>query len=127
MLSAEDHIQNIEQMFLSTGGAPTMESRIFVHPDDVEASLRVDLTYRTGHLLSAQLAIDTRHNRPVWTTYSFQFVDAQKACVFRYDNYDHHRELSTAPHHKHVGPDEAVREHFQPSIRHIINEIYGFV
>jgi hypothetical protein len=67
VLSAADHLQRIEDRLLDTGAVPMSEGVVRVLPDDVEGSLRLDLTYPTGHTLRVQLAIDTRHGYPNWT------------------------------------------------------------
>jgi len=123
VLSAENQLRSIEAKLLATGGTPRSEGRILVLPGDGEGSLRLDLVYPSGHLLSAQVAIDTRHGYPNWTRYSFHVQDKTDACVFRYDNVDHHDRVETFPDHKHVGPAEAVEGHFRPTLRHIINEV----
>lgn len=35
--------------------------------------------------------------------YSYHCQDVQNEMVFRYDNAEHHPELETFPHHKHIG------------------------
>jgi len=41
--------------------------------------------------------------------YTFHYQDAGERLILRYDNAPHHPEISTFPHHKHVG------EHIEPS------------
>jgi hypothetical protein len=35
--------------------------------------------------------------------YSYHYQDVEKKLIFRYDNAEHHPELESFPHHKHIG------------------------
>jgi hypothetical protein len=63
----------------------------------------------------------------VWRYYSFQYMDSESECVFRYDNAAHYRNLPHFPHHKHEGSDERVTPSEQPSIRRIRDEIRAYL
>lgn len=53
--------------------------------------------------------------------YSYHYQDKDKKLIFRYDNAEHHTEVETYPHHKHI-PDSVI-----PSrsivLQDILNEI----
>ena len=34
--------------------------------------------------------------------YSYHYMNKEKELIFRYDNIQHHREIKTFPHHKHI-------------------------
>ena len=55
--------------------------------------------------------------------YAFHFFDASAGTVFRYDNSPNHPEIGTHPHHKHVGPDEAVVAADPVTIEEVLDEI----
>jgi hypothetical protein len=57
--------------------------------------------------------------------YSFQYMDAGKTLIFRYDNTGHHRKqnLSTYPHHKHQGRLDNVVAASAPDLSSILEEI----
>lgn len=40
--------------------------------------------------------------------YSFHWQDAEKNCIFRWDNVPHHQNTESFPFHKHVGKFEKV-------------------
>lgn len=40
--------------------------------------------------------------------YVYQYMRADGGLIFRYDDTKHFQNLSTAPHHKHIGEDEVV-------------------
>jgi len=55
--------------------------------------------------------------------YAFHFFNASGRTVFRYDNSPNHPEITTRPHHKHVGPDEVVVAADPLTIEEVLNEI----
>jgi hypothetical protein len=58
-----------------------------------------------------------------WLGYSFHFMDAENALIFRYDSAPHHPGGEHFPHHKHVRANERVEDHHRPSISEVVNEI----
>ena len=42
---------------------------------------------------------------------------------FRYDNAPHHPEISTHPHHKHIGEREKLSDTAEPTLSQILDEI----
>lgn len=58
--------------------------------------------------------------RPVKRDYRYQYVQAQKA-VFRYDNAPHHPQLSTFPHHKHLGRKTVASS--EPTLEKVLQEV----
>jgi len=54
-------------------------------------------------------------------TYSFHYHKAQ-AIIFRYDNTPHYPDVSSFPHHKHLG-NEKVIECLEPSLKDVLDEI----
>jgi len=46
--------------------------------------------------------------------YSYHYQDKEKVLIFRYDNAEHHPEISSYPHHKHIPKSniEASKEMF---------------
>ncbi len=55
--------------------------------------------------------------------YVYQFMDADGMMLFRYDNSGHHRDISTFPHHKHVGSDKAIETSCAPKLDTVLDEI----
>ena len=56
--------------------------------------------------------------------YRYQYMEPQDVCIFRYDNAPHHRNISTFPHHKHLGEgDEQIVESTEPSLSDVLLEI----
>ncbi|NJN82981.1 MAG: hypothetical protein HC802_12345 [Caldilineaceae bacterium] len=57
--------------------------------------------------------------------YSYHFMDANHRLVFRYDDADHHHELSlsTHPHHKHDASEENVVASSAPTLADVLAEV----
>jgi hypothetical protein len=55
--------------------------------------------------------------------YRFHYCAADNTTVFRYDDSPHHPEVATHPHHKHVGPDEAVEASGAATVEQVLGEI----
>ena len=53
--------------------------------------------------------------------YRYQYMDAEKEEVFRYDNAPHHRRLKSFPHHKHI-EDEVIASP-EPTLESVFFEI----
>lgn len=61
-------------------------------------------------------------DKAVKIAYSYHYQDEKANLVFRYDNAEHHSEVATYPHHKHVpeGPPTSSRE---VTLDEVISEI----
>lgn len=61
--------------------------------------------------------------------YVYHYMDAANSLIFRYDNTGHHKKLnlSTYPHHKHIGSDGSVIAANAPSLAEVLSEIEGIV
>jgi hypothetical protein len=61
--------------------------------------------------------------------YVYQYMDAAKTLVFRYDNTGHHRklDLSSYPHHKHTGSEDNIIASPAPLLSTVLNEIEKLV
>lgn len=57
--------------------------------------------------------------------YSYHYQDVQNEMIFRYDNAEHHPELETFPHHKHIGDETFPSEEFslEKVLEIIVNQI----
>ncbi|NIM18589.1 MAG: hypothetical protein GTO45_41960 [Candidatus Aminicenantes bacterium] len=59
------------------------------------------------------------------TKYRYQYMDKDNQLIFRYDNANHHREITTFPHHKHV--EDGVLESPEPELVEVLMEIQQLV
>ncbi|MBW8050022.1 MAG: hypothetical protein FVQ77_06725 [Cytophagales bacterium] len=53
--------------------------------------------------------------------YSYHYVDKDNTLIFRYDNADHHKEITTFPHHKHL-PNNKLIESVEPELFDVLIE-----
>ncbi|MBI5651084.1 MAG: hypothetical protein HZC40_11675 [Chloroflexi bacterium] len=63
---------------------------------------------------------------PVRVHYAYTNLRNERR-VFRYDNAPHHPEISTHPHHKHLGAQERLAPTDQPTLNQILVEIEGWL
>ncbi len=59
-------------------------------------------------------------SRIVKLEYRYQFVRGDET-IFRYDNAPHHEQVSTHPHHKHVGAK--ILPAIEPEFRQVLDEV----
>ena len=110
-------------LILASVDAGAIDSLYFKDEGDDEFSLVASIGYNDGSRLEINLTIDCSQDYPNWHIYSFHYMTAQGAAIFRYDNSIHHPGLPTFPHHKHTGADEQVTPSDKPSVRTIRDEI----
>jgi len=62
---------------------------------------------------------------PERLAYVYQYMDTKQHLIFRYDNTGHHKELNltTYPHHKHVGSETNLVPSTAPDLSDVLNEI----
>jgi hypothetical protein len=53
--------------------------------------------------------------------YSYHYMNKEKELIFRYDNVQHHREIKTFPHHKHL--KQEILESSELNLENILTEI----
>lgn len=53
--------------------------------------------------------------------YRYQYMDAERNPIFRYDNAPHHKNLQNFPHHKHTESD--ILTSSEPTLENILFEI----
>jgi len=57
--------------------------------------------------------------------YAYHYQSSDETIIFRYDNARHYLELSTAPHHKHVGENVVAAN--PPDLQFVLKEIAGMI
>jgi len=72
------------------------------------ASIRVKLHFYDDSILYITERVDTSRCCARYLTYAYQYMKEGQQ-VFRYDNAAHHRNFSTFPDHKHIGPENNER------------------
>jgi hypothetical protein len=78
------------------------------------------LEFADGSKLDFKEVVEVRAYRPIKHRYSYHYMQGEKT-VFRYDNAQHHRQIKTFPHHKHVG--RKVVAAVEPTLKQVLEEI----
>ena len=93
-----------------------------------EGYIRGELYFIDDSVLHMREFVDVEYGIDRFT-YVYQYMDAEQALVFRYDNTGHHKKLNlpTYPHHKHEGSEETVVASSAPSLADVLNEIMMIV
>jgi hypothetical protein len=93
-----------------------------------EGLVRGELYFVDGSILHLREFVDTETVADR-LMYVYQYMNAAKTMVFRYDNSGHHRELglSTFPHHKHDGSAGSVVGSAAPGLATVLDEIEALV
>ncbi len=93
-----------------------------------EGFIRGELYFVDGSVLHFREVVDTEliFDRLMYT---YQYMAATKALIFRYDNTGHHKRLnpSTYPHHKHEGSEEHVVASSALDPTAVLSEVEGVV
>ena len=93
-----------------------------------EGFIRGEITFVDGSRLHLREFVDVETGSDR-LTYVYQYMDVAQQLLFRYDNTGHHRKrnLSTYPHHKHVGSEENVETSTAPDLAAVLDEVQAQV
>ena len=94
------YIERVRGMLLSVDEAELEYSDPLYEVEGV-VKFQASIRFSDGSRLHVRLAVDEIDDFPQRRFYSFQYMTAENALIFRYDNSDYHPELPHAPHHKH--------------------------
>ncbi|MBI1925356.1 hypothetical protein HYR99_14030 [Candidatus Poribacteria bacterium] len=85
--------------------------------------IRLKASLKDGGLLEISEYIVVREGRITRVAYSYHWQDRNGNLKMRWDNVAHHREISTFPHHIHLGSEENVIPSDAPELARILTEI----
>jgi hypothetical protein len=93
-----------------------------------EGLIRGELYFVDGSVLHFHEAVDIELTLDR-LMYTYQYMAATKALIFRYDNTGHHKKLNlpTYPHHKHEGGEENVVASPALDLATVLNEVERLV
>lgn len=85
--------------------------------------LRGEVKFADGSHLHFREFVQLRQGQPPNRyKYAYHYQHANETIIFRYDNARHYFDLSTAPHHKHVGKNEVIASE-SPDLQFVLKEI----
>jgi hypothetical protein len=90
-----------------------------------EGFLRGDVVFKDSSRLHFRELVSTDPTVQL-VSYTYQYMSADGATIFRYDDADHFLNLSTAPHHKHIGETEVIAAD-APGLQSVLKEIEGMI
>jgi hypothetical protein len=90
--------------------------------DDFNGLVRGRVSFWDGSYLDMYEVVSTELGYPVRISYAYTYLKEGRR-IFRYDNAPHHPEITTFPHHKHIGPQERLAPADQPSLSQVLQEI----
>lgn len=85
--------------------------------------IRGKIKFHNGYILSFMELKDI--NKFAKNKYSYHFMNHEQELIFRYDNAEHYKNLSTFPHHKHL-PQKVVKSK-EPNLEDILLEICQYI
>ena len=119
----EGYFQNLSQIIESCKAVIDFQLRS-EYRTDFEGFVRGEITFKDGSILyfrefvDAEIMVDRK-------MYSYQYMDASKCLIFRYDNADHKPKLNlpNLPHHKHDESEENIIASSAPTLAEVLQEI----
>jgi hypothetical protein len=79
------------------------------------------LRFHDGSLLDFDEVVLLRNEQIVKLRYAYHYQSQSGEMIFRYDNAPHYPNISTYPHHKHVG--DAVEPAHVPDLSEVLRQI----
>ena len=113
-----------------TIGSIALEDLDFSEGEDEgeeSATMEALIRFPDGSRLFVNLTVDEAEGFPSPRKYSFHYMTAENATIFRYDNRDYHPGLPHEPHHKHEGDSGRIIGCPQPSVSAIRDEIAAYL
>ena len=112
---------------LLSAGAMDIDRSPSLPTDDGRVEMLAVITFPGPSYLNIRLIAIVFNDTPLLDKYSFHFMDADNATIFRYDNSDYHPGLPHEPHHKHEGTSGRIIGCPQPSVSLIRDEIAAYL
>lgn len=119
----EGYFQSLSQIIESCNAVIDFQLRS-EYRTDFEGFVRGEITFKDGSILyfrefvDAEIMVDRK-------MYSYQYMDASKCLISRYDNADHKPKLNlpNLPHHKHDESEENIIASSAPTLAEVLQEI----
>ncbi|WP_449419676.1 toxin-antitoxin system TumE family protein [Phormidium nigroviride] len=119
----EGYFQHLRQIIESCNAVIDFQLRP-EYRTDFEGFVRGEITFKDGSILYFREFVDVEImvDRKM---YSYQYMDASKCLIFRYDNADHKPKLNlpNLPHHKHDKSEENIITSSAPTLAEVLQEI----
>ena len=103
---------------------------IITNSELLEASSRYDekkFKYKVDLIDGSSLRIYERWCGRSLERYSYYWLDESNAEIIGWDNAPHHPEISTYPHHKHIGVEHRTTSSDARELKDILKAIQNFI
>jgi hypothetical protein len=118
-----DYFNRVDQLLENCSNAYVENYSATILTSD-RANLKLRLRFYFKYLLSISEALIVVDEKITAIDYRYHFQDEQNNLIFRYDNTPHFPDLSSFPHHKHLGDRVVACE--QPDISQVIQDVMSF-
>ena len=122
-MTIDDYFAAMERGLKQNVNVGTVEEPITcLASDEHNGLIRCRIFFWDDSYLDLYEVVSTELGYPIRVHYAYTYLrEGQR--VFRYDNAPHHPEVETHPHHKHIGPRDALTPSTQPTLRQVLAEI----
>lgn len=126
-MTIDDYFSGVERGLLQNVRLGSPEQPILcLASDEYNGLVRCRIFFYDDSYLDLYEVVSTELGYPVKIHYSYQYVRNGER-IFRYDNAPHHPEISSFPHHKHIGTTDMLSETSEPHLAKIFAEIKSFL
>jgi len=123
----DEYVRAIEEAVASLGN---LTRGSVIYKEEREADfivLRGEVKFVDGSQLHFREFVQLKQGQlPNRYKYAYHYQRANETVIFRYDNARHYLDLSTAPHHKHIGENEVVAANAQ-DLESVLKEIKALI
>ena len=123
----DEYIRAIEEAVASLGN---LTRGSVIYKEEREADfivLRGEVKFVDGSQLHFREFVQLKQRQlPNRYKYAYHYQHADETVIFRYDNARHYLDLSTAPHHKHIGKTDVVAAN-APDLESVLKEIEALI
>jgi len=117
----EKFIEDFEKTINSSPVVLSSNIQKLFSPDTKTVYIKGNLIFIDSSCLEIAIFLKEVYSSITIDKYRYHYMNWQRKMVFRYDNAQHHPEISSHPHHKHI--KDTVMASFLPSLRDVLNEI----
>lgn len=123
----DEYVRAIEEAIAALGN---LTRGSMVYKEEREADfifLRGEVKFSNGSQLHFREFVQLQEGQPPNRyKYAYHYQRADETVILRYDNARHYLNLSTAPHHKHVGENEVIATE-PPDLASVLKEIESLI
>jgi len=116
----EEYFESVRSLLQSLALSQSPEID-YDYRDRETGFIKGDLVFKDGSRLRFREFVQVKQGQSV-----YRYMKADGTLIFRYDDTKHFPNLSTAPHHKHIGETEVIAAH-PPDLRSVLKEIEAMI